>query len=554
MSNSMLQVPSQITLALEPLIVLHELQKAGFAGYIVGGAVRDLLLSQSKWLLIDFDLTTNASPEQLLTLFPFAFYENSFGTVSLTCQHLWDFANINADYRNARELVVTSHQIRKTNPTLIDLMNATKIHTSLLQRPNDTQPILEPTPPVLPLIEVTTFRSGEKYQNGARRPSEVQWGHSLIEDLTRRDFTINALALKFEPNWITETLASFDTAPPTLQGITVDSTHFELIDRHEGLLDLEKGLIRTVGAAADRIQEDALRSLRAIRFSVQLGFELDPELIHAVQQHNNLLKDVSPERIRDEVFKMLVSPHPKRAIELLDQTDLLQQIVPELLSCKGVKQGGHHTTDVWTHSLDALQACPSEDPIVRLATLLHDIAKPTTYNDDTGQPTFYNHEVIGARVAKQIGQRLRLSKVDCDRLFTLVRYHMFHYQPENSDAAIRRFMRKVGLEHIDDILDLREGDRLGSGARKTSWRLEEMKERMVNQLHQPFDVNDLAIDGHDLIDQLGLSPGKIIGTILNQLFEVVMENPEKNEKTILLDLAKEMLASSSSLHNPIPNE
>jgi len=536
MRVNMLQVPSQLTLALEPLIVLHELNKAGFANYIVGGAVRDLLLSNEKWLFIDFDLTTNASPQQLLTIFPFAFYENTFGTVSLTYQHLWDFAGIDLEYRKARELVVTSHQIRKTNPTLIDLLNATKIHTSLLE--HTEKPPLEPQKAVLPLIEVTTFRSGEKYQNGARRPSEVQWGHSLIEDLKRRDFTINALALKLNPDWIETTFKQFTTRPPNLQGIHLDQSSFELIDRHNGIVDLESGVVRTVGIATERIQEDALRMLRAIRFAVQLGFTLDPELVEAIKQHALLLKDVSPERIRDEFFKMLVSDHPKQAIELLDETQLLEQVLPELLSAKGVRQGGHHTTDVWQHSIDALQACPSKDPIVRLATLLHDIAKPATYDDAKGQPTFYNHEVIGARVAKQIGQRLRLSKIDCDRLFVLVRYHMFHYQPENSDSAIRRFMRKVGLQHIDDILDLREADRLGSGARKTSWRLEEMKERMVAQLHQPFDSNDLAIDGHDLIDELGLKPGKLIGTILQTLLEIVLENPEKNTKEILLEIAR----------------
>ncbi len=539
----MLQVPAQLTLALEPLIVLDELNKHGFAGYIVGGAVRDLLLSHTKWLLIDFDLTTNATPQQLLTLFPFAFYENAFGTVSLTCQHLWDLTGIDPDYRAARELVVTSHQIRKTNPSIIDLINATKIHTSLLSHSqintsNETQKA------VLPLIEVTTFRSGEKYQNGARRPSEVQWGHSLVEDLKRRDFTVNSLALKLNSVWVETTLNNLKLNAPTLQGIVINQADFELIDHHGGIQDLDAGVVRTVGLASERIQEDALRMLRAIRFAVQLHFALDEDLVQAIQQHALLLHDVSPERIRDEFFKMLTSPYPKQAIELLDKTGLLALVLPELLATKGVRQGGHHTTDVWVHSLDALQACPSPDPIVRLATLLHDIAKPATYNDEKGQPTFYNHEVIGARVAKQIGQRLRLSNHDCDRLFTLVRYHMFHYQPENSDAAIRRFMRKVGLQHIDDILDLREADRLGSGARKTSWRLEEMKERMVEQLHQPFDVNDLAIDGHDLIENLNLKPGKVIGALLQTLFEIVLDDPEKNQKEILLQIAQEELAKN----------
>lgn len=173
---------------------------------------------------------------------------------------------------------------------------------------------------------------------------------------------------------------------------------------------------------------------------------------------------------------------------------------------------------------------------------MHDISKPETQAYQNNTITFYNHEVIGARVAKRIAERLRLSKHDCNRVFTLVRFHMFYYQPHNTDASIRRFMRKVGLENINDILDLREGDRLGSGARKTSWRLEEMKARMVEQLHQPFDVTDLAVNGHDLISELSLTPGPQLGQLLNQLFERVLDNPELNTKENLITEAKKILA------------
>jgi putative nucleotidyltransferase with HDIG domain len=243
-------------------------------------------------------------------------------------------------------------------------------------------------------------------------------------------------------------------------------------------------------------------------------------------------------------MKMLKSDFPAEAIELLDTTGLLTHIIPELLTAKGVEQAGHHTTDVWTHSLDALRTCPSTDPIVRLATLLHDIAKPQTYQRTDASITFYNHEVIGARVAKKIAERLRLPKRDVERIFTLVRHHMFHYQPKNTDAAIRRFMRKVGLENIDDILDLREGDRLGSGARQTSWRLEEMKQRMIEQLNQPLSVHDLAIDGHDLMAELKLQPGPKLGQILHELFEKVLEQPELNTKEQLIKEAK-LLSTSN---------
>ncbi|PJC42517.1 MAG: hypothetical protein CO040_04165 [Candidatus Pacebacteria bacterium CG_4_9_14_0_2_um_filter_36_8] len=220
---------------------------------------------------------------------------------------------------------------------------------------------------------------------------------------------------------------------------------------------------------------------------------------------------------------------------------MLEYILPEILEMKNVEQSGHHTTDVWVHSLDALESCPSADPLVRFATLIHDIGKPRTFAKTENGITFYNHEIIGSRMASKIAQRFKLSKKDSERFFILVRQHMFHYQPHNTDAAIRRFMRKVGLENIDDILDLREGDRLGSGAKKTSWRLEEMKQRMVEQLNQPMEVKDLAINGNDLMTELNLKPSKQLGEILNSLFEEVLENPELNSKDILLKKAKELI-------------
>lgn len=543
MGSHMSQVPATLTLPLEPLLVLHQLEKAGFAGYIVGGAVRDIVRGNTDWLLIDFDLTTNATPQELVTIFPEAFYENMFGTVSITYQHIWEQLQIDQEYQQARELIATAHQTRKTDPKVIDLIEASKIHRSLTETEKDEE-LEPPSKAQFPLIEITTFRSGEKYTEGARRPSEVQWGHSLIEDLQRRDFTINALALKIPPAFLTKVVESLEKNPPTIKGVLLEAEQFEIIDHHHGMDDLSDKIIKTVGTASERIAEDALRMLRAIRFAVQLEFAIDPELLAAITSNAALLADVSQERIRDEFFKMLTSPQPKRAIELLDETGLLPAVLPELLAMKGVEQGGHHTTDVWEHSLDALAACPSPDPIVRLATLLHDVSKPETVATKGDQPTFYNHEIVGSRVAKKVGQRLRLSKRDCERLFILVRHHMFHYQPENSDAAIRRFMRKVGLENIDDILDLREADRLGSGARKTSWRLEEMKERMVEQLNQPLDLTDLAINGHDLMEHFSLKPGPQIGQILNELFEIIIEHPEQNTRESLFEIVKKKLAEN----------
>lgn len=324
---------------------------------------------------------------------------------------------------------------------------------------------------------------------------------------------------------------------------TVAQGNYRIIDEHAGSQDLRASLLRTVGNPHKRFTEDALRILRAIRFSVQLNMQIEDATYAAIIELSSHLQHISWERIRDEFLKMLVSPFPREAIEILDDCGCLEYILPELLEGKGVVQGGHHTTDVWEHALAALAECPSSNPIVRLATLIHDIGKPATYKRINGQPTFYNHEIVGSRMAKTIAHRLRLSKQETERLFILVRYHMFYYQPENTDASIRRFMRKVGLNNIDDILDLREADRLGSGAKKTSWRLEEMKQRMVEQLHQPFAITDLAINGHDLINQLDMKPGPALGDILQQLFELVLEEPEHNTKEFLLEKARELSAT-----------
>jgi len=502
------------------LSILQKLQLAGFEAYIVGGAIRDLLLARSGEArqVVDYDFTTNALPEQIQALFPDSFYENTFGTVSIP-----------------HEQIAPSDQRQPLKQRVIDLTNASKIHQSFVLRAAQAE--TRARPENLPHYQVTTFRSDELYDD-FRRPSSMTWGESLLEDLDRRDFTINAMALQFSPDTLARLLADSSDAV-----LDLNPDDYLLIDPHQGQQDLEKQLIRTVGDPGVRFQEDALRMLRAIRFSVQLNLSIEDATLGGIQQHSQLISNISGERIRDEVLKMLKTEYPAEAIELLDTTHLLQHIIPELDATKGVIQGGHHTTDVWTHSLDSLRTTPATDPIVRLATLLHDIAKPQTQVLTPDNVTFYNHEVIGARIAKAITNRLRLSNMDSNRVFTLVRHHMFYYQPHNTDAAIRRFMRKVGLENIDDILDLREGDRLGSGAAKTSWRLEEMKQRMIEQLHQPMDVTDLAINGHDLITELSLVPGPLIGNILASLFEQVLDKPELNTREYLLTTAKQLVSS-----------
>ncbi len=526
----------QLSLPFEVLYILYHFAQAKQDIYLVGGAVRDLLLDADNELVKDFDFATSATPEQMLELLPSAFYENKFGTVSLTHERLLELLS-------DRQLPQQDMRQSMTKPStgaatrIIDLQRAKKIHVSL--RPADqldAEAAPDSNQPILPPFEMTTFRTDGDYADH-RRPDEVRFGRSIAEDLERRDFTINAMAISIKPEFLTEVFAK----DPLQTRYELPETAFELIDLHQGLSDLKLRVIRTVGEADRRFNEDALRMLRAIRLAVQLQMDIDTTTYFAIKYHKDLLKFVSRERVRDELLAMLRSSDPAGAIEMLDETGLLEHIIPELYAGKGMEQRGHHISDVWTHSLDALRHCPSPDPIVRLATLLHDVGKPPTYQEATGQITFYNHDVLGARQASAIAKRLRLSKRDVQRIFTLVRYHMFHYQPHHTDAAIRRFMRKVGLENIDDILDLREGDRLGSGAKKTSWRLEEMKERIIEQLNQPMGLDDLAINGHDLMTELQLQPGPVLGKVLQQLLEIVLEKPELNEREKLLAEAKQLI-------------
>jgi tRNA nucleotidyltransferase (CCA-adding enzyme) len=539
----------QLKMSTLALMVLRTLRQAGFEAYLVGGAVRDLLkndpdLDTTK---IDYDFTTNAQPEEILALFSNSFYENTFGTVSITAEHLLEQVGVPTDQwsRFALPMVPPTDANR-----IIDLATATKIHESLTPTSTNQDQAMttdtegreqqtpHPAPKLgLPLFEITTFRSDGAYSDN-RRPDSVTWGTSLTEDLERRDFTFNAMAISVADRWLNQDI---NTLLKPGAYTTLSTQDITIHDPHQGLTDLSNHTLQTVGDPHRRFAEDALRMLRAVRFSVQLNVQISDLTFNAIKEQAASLHNISQERISDELLKILSSKFPAEGIELLDQTGLLEYILPELLTCKGVEQGGHHTTDVWTHSIDALRECPSVDPIVRLATLLHDIGKPSTQGFTPNTITFYTHEIVGSRIASSIARRLRLSKKNRERIFTLVRYHMFHYRPEDTDAAIRRFMRKVGLENVDDMLDLREADRLGSGARRTSWRLEEMKQRMIEQLHQPMEVKDLAINGHDVMTEFNLKPGPQLGQILQALFEQVLEQPELNTREELLKMAASLI-------------
>jgi putative nucleotidyltransferase with HDIG domain len=250
--------------------------------------------------------------------------------------------------------------------------------------------------------------------------------------------------------------------------------------------------------------------------------------------HAGLLQKISGERIRDELLKILATDHAYEGVKTLDSVGLLQYILPELIVGRGMEQRGHHIHDVFEHSLQALKFCPSPDPIVRLAALLHDVGKPVAHEVRDGINTFYNHDIVGGRIAREIAYRLHLSKQQREKLFTLVRYHMFSVDTIQTDAAVRRFIHKVGVENISDMIDLRIGDRLGSGTKQAEgWRLKEFKKRIEQLLMPTFTVKDLAINGNDVMQILNVPPGPIIGKVLNQLFEEVLDDPAKNTREYL---------------------
>lgn len=431
---------------------LKTLTDAGFHAYVVGGAVRDLLRGQTPK---DWDVTTNATPEQIMKLFPSAHLDNAFGTVGIPLKYLGE----------------------------------------------------EKSPGN---VEITTFRTEGPYED-FRRPSNVTWGKTIEEDLQRRDFTINAIALS--------------------------STH-EFIDPFGGKTDLDHKIIRTVGKGGDRFSEDALRMLRAIRLHVQLGFTIDPTTLMAIKENSHLLSHISGERIRDELLFMFKADVNVCAegLYLMRDVNILTVILPELDAAFTQKQARHHTWDVGKHSIESLRHCPSTDPIVRLATLLHDIGKPAVAKRVSSTLiTFYNHEVVGIPIARKILDRLHMSKKDRDRILNLIRWHQFSVDEYITDAAVRRFIARVGPDNIDDMIDLRIGDRLGGGCLEAeSWRLTLFRKRLWEVQHPPPTVADLAIDGNDVMKILDLQPGPQVGAILKELFEETVDDPKKNNREYLL--------------------
>lgn len=388
----------------------------------------------------------------------------------------------------------------------------------------------------LGVIEITTFRTEHGYVD-RRHPKEIRWGKTIEEDLARRDFTINAISLKIE-------------ARP--QG----STH-EVVDPFGGREDIKNKLIRAVGNPNERFKEDALRLMRAIRFATHLAFSIEEKTWAAIANDAKLITEISAERVRDELLKILGSDYPYDGVMLLRNAGLLEYILPELLEGIGISQvrpGRHHTTDVFTHNLLSLKFCPSKDPVVRFATLIHDIAKPRVVGkDEEGLVIFHNHEIVGAKMAREICDRLRFAKKDREKVVLLIRWHMYTVDENITNAAVRRFIRRVGVENIRDMVDLRIGDRLGSGTAKAeSWRLKLFKKRIEEQLQPaPFSINDLAVDGHDVMKELNIKPGPKVGEILEKLFEEVDEDLSKNNREYLLKRMQELNTSDGGRLNEV---
>jgi poly(A) polymerase/tRNA nucleotidyltransferase (CCA-adding enzyme) len=403
-------------------------------------------------------------------------------------------------------------------------------------------------------VEVTTFRAEAKYTD-KRHPDEIKFVDSLEDDLKRRDFTINAMALKLETcNMKHETkgVEKKGFKFPQLRGICrerndrFEASSFTVIDLLEGQKDLKKKIIRAVGNPDERFNEDALRMLRAVRFACELDFSIEPETFKAIQKNAGWLEAIAKERIKDEFEKIIMSPGPEKGVELLREAGLLKYIIPELELGIGVSQDRHHIYSVYEHNLMSLKFAGQKkyNLVVRLAALLHDIGKPKTKVIRDGIATFYNHEMVSAKMAVRILDRLRFPKEIIERAANLIRYHMFVYDVGVvTAAAIRRLLVKAGPENMDDLIALRVADRLGSGVPKAQpYRLRHFQYMVERVQNDPISVKMLKINGNKIMEILKIQPGPIIGAILDVLLAEVIEEPEKNEKEFLekriMELAK----------------
>jgi tRNA nucleotidyltransferase (CCA-adding enzyme) len=371
--------------------------------------------------------------------------------------------------------------------------------------------------------EVTTLRGEGTYSDG-RRPDWVEFVDEITADLARRDFTVNAIA--------------------------VDSLDGRLIDPFDGRADLARGLLRAVGDPMARFAEDGLRVLRAARFVATLELTLDPATEAAIEPTLDTYRKVAHERIRDEWIKAMGARLPSRAFDVMRRTGILGVTCPELLEGVGMQQNKWHAYDVWRHALECVDACTA-DPVLRIAALLHDVGKPRTraWSDTSHDFTFYDHDRVGAEIAEPIAARLRFSNEERARIVSLVRHHLFHYSGW-SDAAVRRWIRRVGPDRVEDLYALNTADVRAKGRdfEADIDALAQLKAHVARVLEQgaALSTRDLKINGHDLIRDIGIRPGPLIGQILDALLEAVTNDPGVNDREALLALAREQLAAKGS--------
>lgn len=453
----------------EILSIGQSLREAGFEAHLVGGCVRDLLLGREPK---DWDIATSAKPDEIQKIFSDSLYENNFGTVAI-----------------------------KT-------------------RSKDDR---------LKIVEVTTFRLDSAYSD-SRHPDAVVFTSSLKDDLARRDFTVNAIAI----------------AVPESNSLK----NHQIIDPFDGQSDLDKKIIRAVGDPNKRFSEDALRLLRAVRLSTELGFKIEPATTTALKSNSALLARVAPERIRDELVKIILTPTAASGIELLESVSLLEYVLPELREGIGVGQNHHHVFTVFEHCVRSLAyAAEKGYPLeIRLAALLHDIGKPRTKRGYGRACTFYGHEIVGGRMVRKIMERLAFPKKTADLVIHLVRYHMFNYAVgEVSPAGVRRLLARVGVENIDDLIKVREADRIGSGTPKAvPYKLRHLLYMIEKVRRDPISPKMLKINGDELMPLLNIKPSPRVGQILNILLDEVMEEPENNTKKYLERRAHELNNLSDS--------
>ncbi len=370
--------------------------------------------------------------------------------------------------------------------------------------------------------EVTTLRGEGAYSDG-RRPDSVQFVSDIDADLARRDFTINAIA--------------------------IDPVDGQIVDPYEGRKDLERRLVKAVGDARERFAEDGLRVLRAARFSATLEFEIEEDTFRAMSDGRSLstFRKVSAERVRDEWMKSMLAKRPSVAFEAMRKTEILAITCPEIIESVGCEQNKYHAFDVWGHAMACLDACDPK-PVLRMAALLHDVGKPRSraFSDKTKDYTFYEHERIGAEMAEPILTRLKFSNDERARIGGLVRHHLICYSDDWTDAAVRRWLRRVGVDLTADLYRIGRADALGKGRDVTEdlLVLERLQERADALLRAgaALSTKDLAVRGNDLMKELGITPGPVIGKILERLLEVVTDDPAKNERTALVEEARKVVS------------